>query len=164
MKNIQLLFLTATAIAGAALSATSVQAFDFSFANHDAGAGTFSYDLTLSASETFSPGDSILLTGLSGVTTSSSSGDFNIIGSDSVSLNFEPTTVLSGANTFPNAIVLTSGDSLEVINYSGNSSLGSFSGTTSASPVAVPFEPSANLGVFTLLGLIGLNYYRRNFQ
>lgn len=162
MKNTKSILTTAAVIASTVLAATTAQAFDFSFANHDSGAGTFSYDLTLDASETFSPGDSILLTGLSGVTAVSSSSDFNIIGSDSISLNFEPSAVLSGANIFANAIVLTSSDSLEVINYSGNSSLGSFSGTTS--PVAVPFGPSANLGTLTLLGLIGLNYYRKSFK
>ncbi|MGD1920753.1 MAG: hypothetical protein ACFCAD_18835 [Pleurocapsa sp.] len=150
MKNTRLLFLTATTIVGTVLSTTAAQAFDFSFASHNSGAGTFSYDLTLGAGETFSPGDSIALTGLSGVAVANSSSDFTITGSDSVSSNFQPNTVLSGANTFTNAITLTSNDSLEIINYSGNSSLGSFSGTTS--PVAVPFEPSANLGIFTLLG------------
>ena len=73
--------------------------------------------------------------------------------SDSISANFLTTDAGTGAQTFADAITLTSSNPLGTINYSGNSSVGAFTGNTQGPVTAVPFGPKADYGIFTVLGI-----------
>ena len=166
MNQTKLLISICMAMAGTVVSAASAQAFSFSLNTHDPGAGTYSYDITLNSGETLDIGDPLALTGLDGITAIDSTNNADLQFSNSfgsISADFLTTNSGSGAQTFSEAIILTSGNSIGTIDYSGSSSAGAFSGTTQG-PVAVPFGPSGNLGVFTLMSLIGLNHYRKKLK
>ena len=172
MNTKHFLSLIATATIGTALSATSANAFDFAFNTHDAGAGTYSFDVILDLGEELRgnpTNDAIAFTGLSGITNvdSDENADLkftNNFVSGGVSVDFLTSDGAIGAagtgTTFSEAIILTSSTNLGTFSYSGNSSAGAYSGTVTA----VPFEPSTNLGIFTLLGIWGLNRYRRKLK
>lgn len=172
MNQTRLLISICMAMAGTVFSATSVQAFDFALNNHDSGAGTYSYNITVAPGETFDLGDPLALTGLGGITAVNSTDNADLQFSNSfgsISADFSTTVTNAGSTdlTFSEAIILTSSNSMGTIDYSGSSSTGAFSGTAQGpvdTPVAVPFEPSANLGIFALLGLVGLNHYRKKFK
>jgi hypothetical protein len=170
MKYTQFLTLIGTTIAGTFLATTPASALDFSFNTYDSNTGTFSYDVTLSAGETLNINDPLALTGLAGVTNvdSTSNADLQFSNTfDSISADFQVTDGATGANTFSEAIILTSNSPLGQISYSANSSAGAFSGSVQGpalSSTAVPFEFSPSLGLLSVLSLMGFNYYRRKFQ
>ena len=172
MKNIQLLTLIGTTLAGI-LHSTAAQAFTFSLNSSNSGSGIFSYDVTLAANETLNPGDPLALTGLAGVTNvTANSNPYSLASLDSfddTSANFIASGTFTGSQVFANAISLNSFSPTGNINYSAFSSGtagGSFAGITQG-PVdatAVPFELSPDLGIFTIFGIVGLNYYRKKFK
>ena len=167
MKNRQLLTLSGAILAGIVFSASYAQALTFSYNAGNSGAGTFSYDVTLDAGEDFDLGDPLVLTGLGGITTVDSDDNLDLQftnGFDSISDNFTVSNAASGAQILTNAIILSSNNPLGTINYSASTSAGAFDDTTQGPVAAVPFEPSADLGIFILLGLMGLNYCYKNFK
>ncbi len=173
MKNLQFLTLIGTALAGTLLHSTAAQALSFSLNNSSPSNGVFSYDVTLAANETLNLGDPLALTGLAGVTDVTVNGSpYSLASSnsfDDTSANFIASGTFTGSQVFANAISLTSSNPTGNINYSafsGGTAGGSFAGITQG-PVdatAVPFELSPDLGIFTIFGIVGLNYYRQKFK
>ena len=173
MKNLQFLTLIGTALAATLLHSTAAQALTFSLNNSSSGGGVFFYDVTLAANETLNPGDPLGLTGLAGVTNvTANNNPYSLASSDSfddTSANFIPSGTFTGSRVFANAISLTSSNPTGNISYSAFSSGtagGSFDGITQGpvAATAVPFELSPNLGIFTIFGIVGLNYYRKKFK
>ena len=166
MNTKRFLSLIATATVGTVLSANAANALSFAFNTYDSGAGTYSFDVILDPGEELRGNpinDAIAFTGLSGITgvNSTNNGSLQFTNTfDGVSANFETSLGATGAGTFSEAIILTSSSNLGTFNYSANSSAGAFNGTITP----VPFEPEANLGVFTILGLIGFSRYRKKLR
>lgn len=147
-------------------SAPSAIAFTFSLSGtfDDGGtlSGTFDFDETI---DTYS-NTNIITTGggtLSGTTYT----DDDLIFGNSGGFEFDDDSgnILLTIN-FVSPLSSTSGEiSLDTIS-NPLSKEGVFGGDTrlissgTVSPVAVPFEPSANLAIFIVLGLMGLNHYR----
>ncbi|WP_036477220.1 hypothetical protein [Myxosarcina sp. GI1] len=167
--NIYRLLATTGAIAGTLFHAVSAYALTFSLNNYDSSSGVFSYDVTLDPNEPLEAGfDYISLTNLTGITNTSAVAPYSTDGYDTTSADFLVSTSvdsLSQPQTFENVISLTSNSPLGTIDYEATSDFfaNEFS-STAQGPTAVPFELSPDIGLFTIFGIFGLNYYRKKFR
>ena len=173
----QLLSFTSLAVASVILAQSSANALTFSFNNtsSDTGAGVFNYNLTFDAGESIdlvniSSGlpDFLALTNFAGTaaatTVTTNPNPYTINGSGNNSANFSVNTTTTGATTLDDVITINATNfTVGTIDYSLSFSGGNPNGTITG-PVAVPFEPEANVGIFTVLGLIAFNRYRKKLK
>jgi|GEM_PF-3474649 len=169
------LLILANAIAGTILFATSVDALTFELNSYDASNGVFDYNLTLDDGESlnnfasFNIFDTLALNNLGGVTSTSvgSGSPYSPKSFTNTDAIFQASSTVSGTQLYENAVSLTSSNPAGMIDYTATSSSGSFSGQVlgpAEAAVPVPFELSPNSGIFTILGIIGLNYYRKKLK
>ncbi len=171
MKTTQVLALTSAILVGTLFRIDAANALNFSLNNSSSGGGTFSYDITLDPGESLEEDDFIELTNLGGVTATGvgTGSPYDTDGFDSTSADFIVVTdvPLSGSSqTFFNAISLTSNNPTGNINFEGtyDGFINDFDGTISGPVTPVPFEPSTNLGIFTLFSIWGFNRYRKKLK
>ena len=173
MNNYQLLALTSATIAGTLLNATSAHALSISLNNSSSGSGIFSYDITLNAGESLAAGDDyIYLKNLAGVTGTNAQSPYATDGSDSTSADFLVSTTIpsdTSPQTFLNAITIISNNPTGNITFEGTTDANSseFLNNNIEGPVAtnaVPFDFSPSLGILTIIGFVGLNFYRQRIK
>ena len=168
MKTALILALTGILSVGNLVSTSRANALTFSL-NNSSG-GTFDYDLTLAPNESLEIGDFLFLTGLNGVTGANATSPYSVFSFDSTSADFLVATDVpastTNSQTFSNVISLTSNSLPGNINVNGtfNGNIDDFPPNISGPVTPVPFEPEANLAIFILLGLMGLNHYRKQLK
>ena len=161
----------------------TVRAFDFNLSNYDDSSNTYTYNLELENNEDMyatnadSPTGNesfIRLSGMTGVfnTSINSAAPFEIISQNPTTIELQPTITIEGAQTFSNFLTINStatpgtvDSSLAYVDSAFTTELDvtqNLSVTGPATPV--PFELSPNLGIFTLIGIFGIDYFRKKFR
>ena len=177
---------TVSSLTAIAIVATpnTVRAFDFDLSNYDDSSNAYTYNLELENNEDMYATDAdsptgnesfIRLSGMSDVSGASINGTtlFEITSQNSTTVELQPTETINGAQTFSNFLTINS----TVTPGTVDSSLAYVDSTFSsvefdvtpnlsvAGPATpVPFEPSPNLGIFTIIGIVGINYFRKKFK
>jgi hypothetical protein len=167
----QLLTFSTLATASLLLVQPQAQAITFSLdpSSNTAG-GEFKYNLILDAGESITQGnggailaDYLALTNFTGTTTASN--PYTLNGSGATSANLSVNTNTSGATTLSNVVTVNATNfSVGTIDYDLSYNGGILNGTVTGPITSVPFEPSANLGIFTLLGFVGFNHFRKKLK
>lgn len=164
MKQIPLKLLTVTlAIAGIGSSQPNAEALTFSPDNSSPSDDVYSYSITLEPDEALEPLDTLVLSDLEGVTDATASSPFEVStiggGFSETDANFEVTNSVSGGQTLPSVIRVTSPAALNNVQYDLFTSSNSFSGTVnSATPV--PFELSPGIGMIMAIGALSLRHLK----
>ena len=179
-------FLSLSCLTAIAIVATpnTVRAFDFDLSNYDDSSNTYTYNLELENNEDMYATDAdsptgnesfIRLSGMTGVfdTSINSAAPFEIISQNPTTIELQPTITIEGAQTFVNFLTINSTATPGTVDSSlayvdsafATAELDvtqNLSVTGPATPV--PFELSPNLGIFTLIGIFGIDYFRKKFR
>ena len=150
---------------------SKAQAYNFSLnSSSNTAAGEFKYDLELADGESITRGDGtdiladfLTLTNFTGTVTAKNPYTLDGFGSSSANLSVNTNTF--GIATLNDVVTINATNFSEgTINYNLSYSGGSDGGMVTGPVTAVPFEPSANLGIFTILGFVGFNHYRKKLK
>ena len=167
----KLITFTCLTVISAIAFQSEAQAFNFSLdPTSNKAAGEFKYDLELADGESITKGDGtdiladfLTLTNFTGTVTANN--PYTLNGSGSSSANFSVNTDTTGVTTLDDVVTINATNFSEgMINYNLSYSGGSNGGMITGPVTAVPFEPSANLGIFTILGFVGFNHYRKKLK